>query len=352
MEKLTAAALAQALAHRAEPVCRHYLSNGTKAGRYWTVGNVGNVPGRSLYVRLSGPLSGPGAAGKWRDAQTGEHGDLLDLIAQVCGLTKFGEIAAEAHRFLGTAELPTETSKAGHIRATTGSAEAARRLFARAQSIEGTLGERYLRGRGITHLGGASMLRFHPSCFHRDHTGTMTRLPALVAAITDNAGNVTGVHRTWLSPDGTGKAQVKTPRRAMGQLLGNGVRFGFSTDTPAPTMVAGEGLETMLSLRTVLPSMPMIAGLSAGHLGALILPHGVRQLYLAGDNDQAGRAGMERLRQNAGGSGLEVLVLRPQLGDFNDDLRRLGTDVLRRSVVDQLAPQDRAFAVLSPNTAL
>ena len=40
-----------------------------------------NTPGRSLYVRLHGPDRGPGAAGKWTDAATGEHGDLLDLIA-------------------------------------------------------------------------------------------------------------------------------------------------------------------------------------------------------------------------------------------------------------------------------
>src|SRR3546814_2148735 len=64
----------------AEDVCRHYLSNGSRAGRYWLVGDVQNSKGRSLYVRLDGPLAGPGAVGKWADAATGEHGDLLDLI--------------------------------------------------------------------------------------------------------------------------------------------------------------------------------------------------------------------------------------------------------------------------------
>ena len=38
------------------------------SGRYWVVGDVMNTPGRSLYVRLTGPDSGPGAAGKWTDA--------------------------------------------------------------------------------------------------------------------------------------------------------------------------------------------------------------------------------------------------------------------------------------------
>src|SRR3546814_21185075 len=75
-----AAVLARHLAANAEDVCRHYLSNGSRAGRYWLVGDVQNSKGRSLYVRLDGPLAGPGAVGKWADAATGEHGDLLDLI--------------------------------------------------------------------------------------------------------------------------------------------------------------------------------------------------------------------------------------------------------------------------------
>lgn len=62
-----AADLARYLARNAEAVCRHYLSNGHREGRYWLVGDVANTPGRSLFVRLSGPASGKGAAGKWTD---------------------------------------------------------------------------------------------------------------------------------------------------------------------------------------------------------------------------------------------------------------------------------------------
>lgn len=54
----------------------------------------------------------------------------------------------------------------------------------------------------------------------------------------------------------------------MGQLLGNAVRFGHAVDV----LVAGEGIETMLSVRQILPTLPMAAALSANHLAALILP--------------------------------------------------------------------------------
>ena len=96
----SASDLAARLARDAEAVCREYLSRGHKSGRYWIVGDVRNTRGRSMFVRLTGPESGKGAAGKWTDAATGEHGDLLDVIRESCGLTEFRDVADEARRFL------------------------------------------------------------------------------------------------------------------------------------------------------------------------------------------------------------------------------------------------------------
>jgi hypothetical protein len=67
MARHDASDLARRLGRRAEAVCRHYLSSGRRQGRYWLVGDVRNTPGRSMFVRLSGPASGKGAAGKWSD---------------------------------------------------------------------------------------------------------------------------------------------------------------------------------------------------------------------------------------------------------------------------------------------
>ena len=100
----SAADLARRLGCEAEAVCRHYLSNGRRQGRYWLVGDARNTLGRSMYVRLTGPPCGKGAAGKWSDAATGEHGDLLDVIRLSCGFLAFNDVLAEARRFLS---LPT-----------------------------------------------------------------------------------------------------------------------------------------------------------------------------------------------------------------------------------------------------
>ena len=240
--------LARQLARNAEAVCRHYLSNGRRQGRYWLVGDVLNNPGRSMFVRLKGPESGKGAAGKWADAATGEHGDLLDLIRERCRLVEFRDIANEARRFLGLprSDPEPETTNRRHAPAPTGSPESARRLFAMTKPTTGTVVEAYLRNRGITALHETGGLRFHPRCYYRpDEYSPPEFWPAMVAAITHLDGRITGAHRTWLDPSGRDKAPVDSPRRAMGDLLGNAVRFGVGGEV----MAAGEGIETVLSLR-------------------------------------------------------------------------------------------------------
>jgi hypothetical protein len=343
-----AAELALRLARNAEAVCRHYLSAGRREGRYWRVGDVKNTPGRSMFVRLSGPQNGKGAAGKWTDAATGEHGDLLDVIRETCGLIEFAEAATEARRFLGVSKpepplpnTPKQPQAASDFLSPEESAAAAHRLFAASGPIFGTLAEEYLQQRGITNLSETDALRFHPNCYYRiDADGGDHKLaetwPAMIASVTDLKGTITGVHRTWLDPSGRWKAPVETPRRSMGHLLGNGVRFGIVADV----MAAGEGIETMLSLRSVIPGMPVIAALSASHLAAIHFPPTLRRLYIARDNDAAGDAAFASLSERTKAAGIDVLALLPALLDFNDDLKLLGADHLRASLRTQLAPED------------
>ncbi|MFY9735581.1 MAG: toprim domain-containing protein [Rhodoplanes sp.] len=326
--------LKRRLARDVEAVCRHYLSSGRRCGRYWVVGDLANTPGRSLYVRLHGPEHGAGAAGQWTDACTQEHGDLLDLIAGARRLSNMRATVDEARRFLNVPRSdPTPYPSPAPARST----EAARRLFAMAAPIRGTIAETYLRHRGIAFVHNSSALRCHPRCYWRANDDAPRETwPALLAAVTDAAGTITGVHRTWLARDGAGKAPIATPRRAMGQLLGNGVRFGAVRDV----LAAGEGIETVLSLRCVLPRLPMIVALSANHLAALMFPASLRRLYIMRDNDDAGRRAAESLAARAEGAGIEALTLTPTAGDFNDDLRLVGRPGMARPLRAQLAPDD------------
>ncbi|WP_371930048.1 toprim domain-containing protein [Bradyrhizobium sp. CCGUVB1N3] len=336
--------LAQRLARQAEAVCRRYLFAGRREGSYWRVGDARNTPGRSMFVRLKESVKGP--AGKWTDGCTGEHGDLLDVIRESCGLIEFKDVADEARSFLSLPHPGPETDRTRSRKpgAPSGSPEAARRLFAMSQPIERTLVEAYLRNRGITALHGIGSLRFHPRCYYRpdDHSPTET-WPAMIAAVTDLSDRLTGAHRTWLDPNGfsevsLGRAPIDTPRRAMGNLLRHAVRFGGAGEV----MAAGEGIETMLSLRCVLPAMPMVAALSAAHLSAILFPDTLRRLYIARDDDPAGDGAMATLIDRTQEAGIEAIVISPRLGDFNEDLRLLGIDALRAASRAQIAAQDVA----------
>ena len=144
-----------------------------------------------------------------------------------------------------------------------------------------------------------------------------------------------------------GKAPIDTPRRAMGDLLGNAVRFGVADDV----LAAGEGIETMLSLRCAMSTLPMAAALSANHLGAIDFPLSLRRLYIARDADAAGDTVVAVLTQRAKEAGIEAIALSPRLGDFNEDLHIFGLDALRAALWIQLVPEDVDRFLPSPTSA-
>ena len=336
MARLNASELAQRLGRQAEAVCRHYLSNGRKQGNYWQVGDVRNTAGRSMFVRLHDSVKG--IAGKWQDSATGEYGDLLDVIRDSLGLIDFADVAEEARHFLSLPHPePQPPSRPSRTPTPSGSSEAARRLWRMTKPLIGSIAEAYLRGRGITDLRQTANLRFHPSCYWRPEDDSPTETwPAMIAAVTDFGGRITGAHRTWLAPDGSGKAPVDPPRKAMGDLLGHAVRFGDVRDV----MAAGEGIETILSLRQALPTMPMVSALSAGHLAAILFPPHLRRLYIVRDNDPAGDSARDSLVDRAHKAGIEAITLSPMLGDFNEDLATHGLDAVRAEIRVQIAPED------------
>ena len=319
-----AADIAAALAERAEEVCRRYLPNGRRLGRYWICGDLDGARGRSLFVRLSGS----GKPGGWTDAATGQHGDLLDLIRHRSGAPTLRAALDEARAFLALEPAPDRVP--GAPDEPYDGAQAARRLWRRCRAIDGSHAERYLQARGLSRCRFAA-LRFHPELRYREGS-TVRRFPALVAAVTadpgdENAGAITGVQRTWLDPRRPAKAAVAVPRKALGRIHGLAVRFGAPSDI-AP-LVVGEGIETVLSLVTAVPEITAAAALSAGSLGAFAPPPGVARLVIARDNDEDGALAAERLARRCARAGVASTVIVPAGNDFNDDLVELGPAALR-----------------------
>ena len=331
MQSLNAADTAAALAAHAEAVCRRYLPNGRRRGRYWCAGDVRGAQGRSLFVRLEPP----GPVGKWSDPAEQIHGDLLDLIRHATGARSLREALAEARRFLAQPLTPASSHRDTYDRTA-----AARNLWNRCRSIDRSHAEKYLVARGIRRCRFPA-LRFHHALPYRPDAGGWRRYPALVAAVAGDDGEVAGVHRSWLDPVHPVLARVSRPRKALGRIHGLAVRFG--EPTKAFTLLVGEGIETVLSLVTVLPHGALrttfpsgtfaAAALSAGSLGAFVPPSHVSRLIIAQDRDKAGARAARRLQLRCTRLGIASAVLLPAGNDFNDDLRALGPEPLAHRLV-------------------
>ncbi len=301
------------LAERVEAFCRYYLSNGHRSGRYWIVGDTANTRGRSLFVRLTGPPHGQGARGKWQDAASGEHGDLLDLLAAREGHRGLAETLAEARRFLGNPAVATRDGYAYGTQfvARTDTSAIARRIWEEGKPLPGTLVETYLSLRHLAPPYPAN-LRFHPRLEYRDHeTGEIAFHPALLAAVRDASGGLRGIQRCWLAPNAQ-KAVLDDPRRSLGRIHGHGVWLRHDDrEHSSGMLLVGEGVETVFSLADILPSAGMVAALSASHLAGFVLPGWVKCLLIARDNDPAGLRAARKLASRATESGIEVSLLRP-----------------------------------------
>ena len=311
-----AAAVAAALAERAEEVCQRYLPHGRRQGRYWIAGDIDGARGRSLFVRLHGP----GIPGKWTDAAVGIHGDLLDLIRHRTGAPTLRAALDHARAFLAL-PAPPAAGDSGAYDAT----EAALRLWRGCRPVDGTHAEAYLQARGLARCRFPA-LRFHPNLRYREGSAVL-RLPALVAAVTGDDGAVRGVQRTWLDPRQPRKANLPSPRKALGRIYALAVRFGLPADSVAPLLV-GEGIETVLSLVTAVPEITAAAALSAGSLGSFSPPPACTRIVIARDNDPEGERAAQRLARRCARAGVATTVIVPQGNDFNDDLAQLGAAVL------------------------
>ena len=320
---MNAADTATALAAQAEQVCRRYLPHGRRQGRYWCAGDVHGASGRSLYVRLAPP----GTPGKWADPAEGIGGDLLDLIRIATGARSLRDALAEAHRFLAQPLPPSRPCRESYDRVA-----AARTLWDRCRPIGGSHAEAYLKSRRIERCRFPA-LRFHHALPFRHDSGRWSRFPAMIAAVTGDDGDLTGVHRTWLDAVHPSQAPVSRPRKALGRIHGCAVRFG--DPTAASALLVGEGIETVLSLVTALPhvvvphavvsrAVPLhavaAAALSAGSLGAFVPPKHVTRLVIVQDRDEAGERASRRLQRRCARLGIATAVLLPAGNDFNDDI--------------------------------
>ena len=141
-----------------------------------------------------------------------------------------------------------------------------------------------------------------------------------------NGAAAEGVQRSWLDSKRPAKANFVRPRKALGRVHGRAVRFGGRATGATP--LAGEGIETVLSLVTAVPGIHAAAALSAGSLGACEPPQDLPLLVIACDKDVKGRHAANRLQRRCVKRGIPSIVIAPERSDFNDDLIAFGQETL------------------------
>ena len=193
---------------------------------------------------------------------------------------------------------------------------AARDLYRRGVRAEGTPVEVYLRTRGI--IGSIPpALCFLRHCSHRNGG----YFPAMVAPIVNVAGEQLAIHKTFLRPDGFGKADLPKAeqRETCGPMKDGAVRL--AQHRRGAELIVGEGIESTLSAMRLF-GLSGWAALSAPGVEALELPAEIRSVVIAADHDMNGvgqRAALAaQSRWAAEGRSVRIL-LPPNPGeDFND----------------------------------
>jgi putative DNA primase/helicase len=325
--------------------------NGRRVGDEWRLANIqGAEPRRtgSCIIGLKGPH-----AGDWHDFDGDQGGGPINTIARATGLDG-SALIAEAAEIAGvipgapewrapSVPLPPKrdaVQEIAHIRES-------------AQPIAGSAAERYLAARGLVVPAGAD-LRFHPDLTHWE---AKAGFPAMLGLVCDRAGEVIGLHRTWLEerPDGVvAKAPVPKPRMMLGKVAGGAVRLAPFTGETALGIC--EGIETGLAVMTACQNLPVWVTLSTSGLEQVKLPPDARRVIILADNDASG-AGLRaaetaarRLRME----GREAVIAQPPMvgQDFNDLLTASGPEAVKTAIMDALPKEEEAVPEIGQHRPL
>lgn len=328
-------------------ICATLLPNGRDNCGYWEVGSIEGERGQSLKVNLRGATRG-----LWTDfaAPRGapdQKGNIIQLVAHARFGGNVGHACQWLRSFLGIDDMDPGRLAAEKARATRQAAKSqeaaearaeknkrrAQQLFLSAKPYGGTPVEKYLVGRAIDFAGAGlelpdGAIRYHAETYCAE---TRSKLPAMVAPIVHMDGRHLGTHRTWIQPDGSGKADLVEAKKSLGKFTGGFIplwkgkhKCSMKDLPPGTPIYVSEGIEDGLSVVLSKPEIRAIAGVSLSNIGGLELPAQCPVIIVAQRDvkmkaiEAFGKT-VERLQER----GFQVSLAWPPIGfkDFNDVLR-------------------------------
>jgi DNA primase len=198
--------------------------------------------------------------------------------------------------------------------------ELARRIWVESVDAAGTLLERYFQSRGLELPSGRvaaepSVIRFHPGC-----PCGQDRFPAMISRMDDAvSGHPSGILRTFIKPDGSGKADVPSSKMMLG---GGGVIRLY--DWQNDGLAICEGVETGLAIAQRLGWLPIWAVGSTSTMSALpVLPGVALTIFSDNDCNGSGQRAADACARRWADAGAEVWITTPPLGDWDDVTRSI-----------------------------
>lgn len=318
--------------------------------------------GKGVYI-----CYGCGAKGDvitfYRDIHRLDDKAAIEELAAKAGLLPDEEAAKIKPRQSFAAAIGASYSNEEEQRRRAASIDWSRDIWRKSKPAAGSLVERYLLRRGIEaeKIGGIPpSLRFHPDLPGDNEPGA-PHFPAMVAAVQNEEGRITGIHRTFLDRSGEAKAPLgKQAKKMLGICWGGATRLCHVGEE----LAIGEGIETSLSVLQALRAngneMAVWAALSLGNIAGrgaewrkrrkrdiehptragvripapwpdlarpgFLPPSGVKRLVILGDGDSdpyITRALISCAVQRFQYLGLDVRVAWAEPGkDFNDMIQR------------------------------
>lgn len=283
---------------------------------------------RSLSVRFDagapdGFLVDSFAGDDWQECK--------DHVRALLGIPYEGRSECELrHRDddVGRGKSFTHEESFSHVERPSRTRDYALSLWQESCPIVSTPAETYLTRRNIALANEAlegHALRFHARCPFRLESGETARLPAMMALMRDvQTDEPTGVHRTALAPDGSGKAAVRgldSPKKMLGSARNAAVKLSPDDDVCLGLHVA-EGIETALAVMAM-GFRPIWACLSAGGIARFPVLGGIDAITVFADRDASGtgdRAARECAERWHEADREARIIAPPVIGDFADEV--------------------------------
>ena len=316
--------------------------NGRRAGDEWRIADIhGRAPRKngSCVITLKGPH-----AGDWHEFDGDQGGGPVNTISQASGLDG-AALIMEAAEIAGVAPGAPERKAPPAVPpvAKRDAAQEIAHILSGVVPVAGTPVERYLAGRGLAVPEGAD-LSFHPDLTHWDQKAGF---PAMIGLVRDRAGEVIGLHRTYLQEEtdgGVSKAPIAKPRMMLGRVAGGAVRLALFKGQAALGIC--EGIETGLAVMKACPGLAVWATLSTSGLEQVQLPPEATRVIILADHDESG-AGLRAAEAAARHLRMEgreaVIALPPAQGqDFNDLLIASGPSAVMTAITAALPKLDEA----------